>query len=272
MFLIKPNEEKSHRNIIMGNFNAKIVTGSDICLGKFGIENGFGEVQTMKLNEIDFILADKNIVTDVPILSKVNVGSDHRMVITYISLMHTHITYECIMEENGEVIVDRNRIVERTREFYQQLYFSHEPQQQIGEQRKHSHSLQLHNGRITKTLDENQPREQAGFRKGYSTLDHLAMAFVDYQKAFDSVDIHKVHESIKNQDKGVRQGDTTSPKLFTACLESVFQNLDWETKGIKIDGEYLSHLRFADAIVLVANNLQDLQQMLNELNNESKKG
>lgn len=52
-----------------------------------------------------------------------------------------------IMEENGEVIVDRNRIVERTREFYQQLYFSHEPQQQIGEQRKHSHSLQLHNGR-----------------------------------------------------------------------------------------------------------------------------
>jgi len=171
---------------------------------------------------------------------------------------------------------------------------------------------------LTKSLDDKQPREQAGFRKGYSTIHDLhsvnqlieksdeykiplAMAFVDYQKAFDSVDIHKVLESIKNQgvvyvnilnyiyqngtsfirlhrdsnpfplQKGVRQGDTISPKLFTACLESVFQNLDWETKGIKIDGEYLSHLRFANDIVLVANNLQDLQQMLNELNNESKR-
>ena len=27
--------------------------------------------------------------------------------------------------------------------------------------------------RIERTLDENQPREQAGFRKGYSTTDHL---------------------------------------------------------------------------------------------------
>ena len=27
--------------------------------------------------------------------------------------------------------------------------------------------------RLTKTLDENQPVEQAGFRSGYSTIDHL---------------------------------------------------------------------------------------------------
>ena len=27
--------------------------------------------------------------------------------------------------------------------------------------------------RIERTLDKNQPREQAGFRKGYSTTDHL---------------------------------------------------------------------------------------------------
>ena len=57
--------------------------------------------------------------------------------------------------------------------------------------------------RLEKTLNENQPREQAGFRSKYSTTDHihvviqlkekcteyniLCIAFVDYEKAFDSV-------------------------------------------------------------------------------------
>ena len=58
--------------------------------------------------------------------------------------------------------------------------------------------------RIERTLDENQPREQAGFRKGYSTTDHLqalnqiieksneyslplCIGFIDYETAFDTV-------------------------------------------------------------------------------------
>ena len=59
--------------------------------------------------------------------------------------------------------------------------------------------------RIKDILDTNQPREQAGFRAGFSTTDHLqainqliekaneyqlqlCLGFVDYQKAFDSIE------------------------------------------------------------------------------------
>lgn len=42
-----------------------------------------------------------------------------------------------------------------------------------------------------------------------------------------------------------RQGDTISPKLFTVAL-NLFISLNWEKKGIKINGRFLNHLRFAD--------------------------
>ena len=66
--------------------------------------------------------------------------------------------------------------------------------------------------RIEKTLDENQPREQAGFRKGYSTIDHLqalnqiieksneynlplCTCFFDYEKSFDTVEHFAIFEA-----------------------------------------------------------------------------
>ena len=70
--------------------------------------------------------------------------------------------------------------------------------------------------------------------------------------------------------RGVRQGDTISPKLFTATLESIFRRLNWENKGVKIDGEFLSNLRFADDIFLCTETPQELQQMLQELSDESR--
>ena len=53
--------------------------------------------------------------------------------------------------------------------------------------------------------------------------------------------------------RGILRADNTSPKLFTAALESIFRRLTWETRGLKIDGEYLSHPRFADDILICAN-------------------
>ena len=42
-----------------------------------------------------------------------------------------------------------------------------------------------------------------------------------------------------------------------------------ETRGLKIDDEYISHLRFANDILICVNTSHELQQMLHELADES---
>lgn len=54
-------------------------------------------------------------------------------------------------------------------------------------------------------------------------------------------------------------------------MEIVFKNFDWENLGLSIDGRTLTHLRFADDIVLFAKTSGDLNKMLNELSYESEK-
>ncbi|KAK6762000.1 hypothetical protein RB195_022916 [Necator americanus] len=129
--------------------------------------------------------------------------------------------------------------------------------------------------RIEKVQDEGQPWEQAGFRKGFSTIDHihtvsklievsreykmpLCLTFIELKKAFDSVETEAVVEALDNQGvptqyikvlresysnfttgispfykniiidvkKGFRQGNTISPKIFTATLENSLRKLD----------------------------------------------
>lgn len=71
--------------------------------------------------------------------------------------------------------------------------------------------------------------------------------------------------------RGVRQGDTISPKLSTLAMEDIFKKLNWDRRGLKIDGGYLNHLRFADNIVLIISELDELQEMLSKLKLASKK-
>ena len=130
--------------------------------------------------------------------------------------------------------------------------------------------------RLEKKLDENQPREQAGSRSKYSTTDHIHAInqqhttvccfrglregirfstnailtslqeqgiedmYIEilkdiYTESSVTVHLHKESEKIRIK-RGVGQGDTISSKLFTATLESIFRRLNWENKGVKIDG------------------------------------
>ncbi|KAK6755372.1 hypothetical protein RB195_014005 [Necator americanus] len=174
--------------------------------------------------------------------------------------------------------------------------------------------------RISRTLDEAQPQEQAGFRQGFSCLDHiqtvsrvievcreyrlpLVLTFVDYEKAFDSIETNAILSALVDQGvdasyvrtsancyercttriqlfnrpptipigKGVRQGDTISPKLFTAALQWIMKSLSWEERGIRVDERFLSNLCFADDIVLFSNSTNEAETMLNELNEAGKR-
>ncbi|VDP07086.1 unnamed protein product [Heligmosomoides polygyrus] len=66
--------------------------------------------------------------------------------------------------------------------------------------------------------------------------------------------------------KGVRQGDTISPKLFTAALQDAMKDLNWDDKGYLVDGKRISNFRFADDIVLISTSTAEVEEMLNELN------
>ncbi|KAE9414497.1 hypothetical protein Angca_003607, partial [Angiostrongylus cantonensis] len=70
--------------------------------------------------------------------------------------------------------------------------------------------------RISRTLDEAQPVEQAGFRKGFCCMDHiqtvprvievcreyhlpLVLTYVDYEKAFDRVETNSILSALVDQ-------------------------------------------------------------------------
>ncbi|GBP81979.1 Intraflagellar transport protein 80 homolog [Eumeta japonica] len=173
--------------------------------------------------------------------------------------------------------------------------------------------------RIAVTLDENQPKEQAGFCGKFSTIDHIHVrqvlqkyqeynktyyiGCVDFQKAFDSLEHEYIWKALRCQgvqmkyirtlstiysgstaeakleatgepfsiQRGVRQGDPISPKLFSVVLEMIFRNLEWEYMGLNINGEKLNHLRFADDLILFSENSKGLEKMLQQLSDESEK-
>lgn len=58
-----------------------------------------------------------------------------------------------------------------------------------------------------------------------------------------------------------------SPKPFTIILEHAFKDFKWDTKGVRIDDKQLNHLRFADNVVLITRNQDEVENMLIDLKN-----
>ena len=171
-------------------------------------------------------------------------------------------------------------------------------------------------------MNSELPDVQAGFKKGRGTRDQIAnihwiiekvgefqrniyFCFIDYAKAFDSVDHNKLWKILKEMGipdhltlllrnlyagqeatvrtghgstdwfqirKGVRQGSILSPCLFNLYAEYVMRNagLDEAQAGIKIAGRNTSNLRHADDTTLVAE-CEELKSLLMKVKEESEK-
>ena len=133
----------------------------------------------------------------------------------------------------------------------------------------------------------------------------LILCFIDYAKAFDCVDhglllsitrdmgfpehiIHLLHELYRNQctvvrtvsgesdefgiGKGVRQGCILSPHLFNLYGEHIMRKaLSNMEMGVSIGGRLINELRYADDTSLIAETIQDMNTLLQNLKEESEK-
>ena len=182
--------------------------------------------------------------------------------------------------------------------------------------------LKVLQARLQKYVNHEIPDVQAGFRQGRGTRDQIAniiliiekvtefqkntlFCFIDYAKAFDSVDHNKLWEILKKMGipdhltcllrnlyggqqatirtgdgttdwfqigKGVRQGCILSPCLFNLYAEYIMRNagLDEAQAGIKIFRRN-SNLRYADDTTLMAESKGKLKSLLMKVKEESEK-
>ena len=164
-------------------------------------------------------------------------------------------------------------------------------------------------------------KTQIGFRKGYQISDHvftlraiienyfrnskgpLYVCFVDFKKAFDSVDhmllleqlvtygvkgnfskvISLLYEQVKSCargsnsltdvfpcNRGVRQECLLSPALFALYLNDLNRHIKVSSQGVLLDDIPVHSLLYADDLVLIAKNRKNLQSQFDALDRCSR--
>ena len=174
--------------------------------------------------------------------------------------------------------------------------------------------------RIRRKVQENVDNVQYGFRKGKGTRNAIFilrmlieraiemqrkvyLCFVDFQKAFDTVDHEMIIEMLKeigidgkdlrlitnlyweqraavrigmgrsewvDITRGVRQGCVLSPDLFSLYGERAMEGIQ-QIEGIKFGGVNINNLRYADDTVLIADSEENLQLMIDALNEKCER-
>ena len=183
--------------------------------------------------------------------------------------------------------------------------------------------LKILQARLKRYMNQELPDVQAGFREGRGTRDQIAnirwitektrdlqkniyFCFIDYAKAFDSVDHKKLwkileemgisddltcllrnlytgQEAIVRTDMEQQTGSKLgkeyvkavllSPCLFNLYAEYILQNarLDESQAGIKIAGRNMNNLRYAGDTTLMAESEEELKSLLMKVKEESEK-
>ena len=183
--------------------------------------------------------------------------------------------------------------------------------------------LKILQARLQQYMNHELPDVQADFRKGRGTRDQNAnirwimekarefqkniyFCFIDYAKAFDSVDHNNLWKILQEMGipdhltyllrnlyagqeatvrtghrttdwfqigKGVHQGSISSPCLFNLYAEYIMRNagLEEAQAGIKIAGRDINNLRYADDTTLMAESEEELKSILMKVKEESKK-
>ena len=183
--------------------------------------------------------------------------------------------------------------------------------------------LKVLQARLQQYVNCELPDVKAGFRKGRGTRDQIAnirwiiektrafqknsyFHFIDYAKAFNCVDHHKLWKILKEMGipdhltcllgklyagqeatvrtghettdwfqigKGVCQGYILSPCLFNLYAEYIMRNsgLPQAQAGIKIAKRNVNNLRYANDTTVMAKSEEELKSLLMKVKEESEK-